>query len=62
MSDRCAKDKAQFLPNRIMPASSPQAVLATEKTTSKVTGPVTLATTYTNSFATQANKLKGFME
>ena len=57
-----AKDKAEFLPNGIMPANGPQAVLATEKTAGKVTGPVTLATTYTNSFAIQANKLEGFMK
>ena len=55
-----AKDKAQFLPNGLMPANGPQAVLATEKLAGKITGPVNLATTYTNSFAIKANKLEGF--
>ncbi|HWG62729.1 MAG TPA: ABC transporter substrate-binding protein [Streptosporangiaceae bacterium] len=57
-----AKDKAQFLPNGIMPASGPQAVLATEKTAGKVKGAVNIASTYTNSFAIKANKLEGFMK
>jgi len=57
-----AMDKAQFLPNGIMPANGPQAVLATEKIAGKISGPVTLATTYTNSFAIKANKLEGYMK
>jgi NitT/TauT family transport system substrate-binding protein len=57
-----AKDKAQFLPNGLMPAGGPQAVLAVEKLAGKITGPVSLATTYTNSFAMTANKLEGFMK
>jgi NitT/TauT family transport system substrate-binding protein len=57
-----SKDKGQFLPNGIMPASGPPAVLATEKTAGKISGPVTLSTTYTNTFAINANKLEGFMK
>jgi len=57
-----AKDKAQFLPNGIMPANGPAAVLATEKTAGKISGPVTLSTTYTNSFAIKANKIEGYMK
>jgi NitT/TauT family transport system substrate-binding protein len=55
-----AADKSQFLPNGLMPANGPQTVLATEKQAGKITGPVNLAATYTNSFATAANKLEGF--
>lgn len=55
-----AKDKAQYLPNGIMPANGPQAGLAAEKTAGKISGPVNLATTCTNSFAIKANKLEGF--
>ncbi|HEV2373212.1 MAG TPA: ABC transporter substrate-binding protein [Streptosporangiaceae bacterium] len=55
-----ARDKAQFLPDGTMPASGPQSVLAVEKFAGKITGPVNLATTYTNSFAATANKLEGF--
>jgi sulfonate transport system substrate-binding protein len=55
-----AKDKAQFLPNGMMPANGPQTVLAVEKLAGKVSHPVNLATTYTNSFVITANKLEGF--
>jgi len=57
-----AKDKAQFLPNGIMPTGGPASVLAVEKLAGKISGPVTLNTTYTNSFAINANKLEGFMK
>jgi NitT/TauT family transport system substrate-binding protein len=53
-------EKSQFLPNGLMPAGGPQAVLATEKAAGKITGPVNLGATYTNSFAIAANKLEGF--
>jgi NitT/TauT family transport system substrate-binding protein len=55
-----AQDKGQFLPDGMMPANGPQAVLATLTTAGKIAGPVNLTTTYTNSFAIQANKLEGF--
>ena len=55
-----AKDKGQFLPDGMMPANGPRAVLATEKTAGKITCPVILAITYTNTFAINANKLEGF--
>jgi NitT/TauT family transport system substrate-binding protein len=55
-----AKDKTQFLPNGMMPANGPQTVLAVEKLAGKVSHPVKLATTYTNSYVITANKLEGF--
>jgi NitT/TauT family transport system substrate-binding protein len=55
-----AKDKTQFLPDGMMPASGPQTVLAVEKLAGKVKGAVSLGTTYTNSYVTKANKLEGF--
>jgi sulfonate transport system substrate-binding protein len=55
-----ATDKAQFLPDGMMPANGPATVLAVEKLAGKITGPVDLATTYTNAFVTKANKLEGF--
>src|SRR5436190_7671867 len=55
-----AQDKGQFLPNGMMPASGPSTVLAIEKFTGNVTGPVNLAGTYTNKYATAADKLEGF--
>ena len=53
------KDKGQFLPDGMMPASGPATVLAVDKLAGIVTGPVNLSTTYTNSFAIAANKLEG---
>jgi len=53
-------DKTQFLPDGMMPASGPATVLAVEKLAGKITGPVNLATTYTNSFVINANKKLGF--
>ncbi len=55
-----AADKTQFLPDGMMPASGPATVLAVEKLAGKITGPVNLATTYTNAFVVKANKLEGF--
>jgi NitT/TauT family transport system substrate-binding protein len=57
-----AQDKGQFLPNGMMPASGPTTALAVDKLAGNVTGPVNIATTYTNSFALAANKLEGFMK
>jgi NitT/TauT family transport system substrate-binding protein len=53
-------DKSQFLPDGMMPASGPQTVFAVAKLAGKITGPVNLATTYTNSYVIKANKLEGF--
>jgi sulfonate transport system substrate-binding protein len=55
-----AQDKGQFLPDGMMPASGPGTVLAIDKLAGNVTGPVTLASTYTNQYAIAANKLEGF--
>jgi NitT/TauT family transport system substrate-binding protein len=55
-----AQDKGQFLPDGMMPASGPATVLAIEKFIGNVTGPVNLASTYTNTYATAANKLEGY--
>jgi NitT/TauT family transport system substrate-binding protein len=44
----------------MMPASGPQTVYAVEKLAGKISGPVNLATTYTNSYVIKANKLEGF--
>lgn len=55
-----ATDKTQFLPDGMMPASGPQTVYAVEKLVGHITGPVNLATTYTNSYVIKANKLEGF--
>jgi NitT/TauT family transport system substrate-binding protein len=53
-------DKAQFLPDGMMPANGPATVLAVEKLAGKITGPVNLASTYTNAYVIKANKLEGF--
>jgi NitT/TauT family transport system substrate-binding protein len=55
-----AQDKGQFLPDGMMPASGPATVLAIDKLAGNVTGPVSLASTYTNQYAIAANKLEGF--
>ena len=55
-----AQDKGQFLPDGMMPANGPATVLAIEKFIGNVTGPVNLATTYTNQYAIAANRLEGF--
>jgi NitT/TauT family transport system substrate-binding protein len=54
------QDKTQFLPDGMMPAGGPQVVLSIDKLAGVVTGPVDLTTTYTNSYASAANKLEGF--
>jgi NitT/TauT family transport system substrate-binding protein len=55
-----AKDKAQFLPDGLMPRGGPAKVYTVEKFAGKITGPVNVTTTYTNKFAIAANKLEGF--
>jgi sulfonate transport system substrate-binding protein len=54
------QDKGQFLADGMMPASGPATVYAVEKLAGNITGPVNLATTYTNSFVIAANKLEGY--
>lgn len=53
-------DKGQFLPDGIMPAGGPKTVYTMEKTIGTNVSNVTLANTFTNDFATQANHLEGF--
>jgi NitT/TauT family transport system substrate-binding protein len=53
-------DKGQFLPDGIMPAGGPKTVYAMEKLIGTDVSKVTLANTFTNTFALQANKLEGF--
>ncbi len=55
-----AQDKGQFLPDGMMPAGGPQTVFAVEQHAGKITGNVDLSKTYTNDFASAANKLEGF--
>ena len=52
-------DKTQFLPDGIMPSSGPGVIMAISKLAGVITGPVDVAATYTNSFATEANKEQG---
>ncbi|BEP13665.1 ABC transporter substrate-binding protein [Acidothermaceae bacterium B102] len=52
-------DKGQFLPDGIMPAGGPKTVDAMEKLIGTDVSKVTLANTFTNDFATQANKTEG---
>ena len=54
-----AADKSQFLPNGLMPASGPGTALAIDKFAGNVSKPVTLATTWTNSYVQKALKLEG---
>ena len=53
-------DKGQFLPDGIMPAGGPKTVYGMEKAIGTNVSGVTLANTFTNDFATQANHLEGF--
>lgn len=55
-----AQDKGQFLPDGMMPADGPQKAYDIEKVAGKITKPVDLSVTYTNTFASKANKLEGF--
>jgi NitT/TauT family transport system substrate-binding protein len=54
------QDKAQFLPDGIMPAGGPKTVLAMEEFLGHATSSVNLGATFTNDFAIAANKLEGF--
>ena len=53
-------DKGQFLPDGIMPAGGPKTVYAMEKLLGVDVGKVTLANTFTNTYAMKANKLEDF--
>ena len=53
-------DKGQFLPDGIMPAGGPKTIFAMEKLIGTDVSKVTLADTFTNDFAIQANQLEGF--
>jgi NitT/TauT family transport system substrate-binding protein len=55
-----ARDKGQFLPDGMMPVSGPTTALAVDKLAGNVTKSVSIASTYTNSFAIAANTLEGF--
>jgi len=57
-----AKDKNQFLPNGIMPATGPKVVFDVEKFAGKITGNVNLPSTYTNAYAIKANQLLGYIK
>ena len=52
-------DKGQFLPDGIMPAGGPKTIYAMEKSIGTDVSKVTLAKTFTNDYATQANKTEG---
>jgi NitT/TauT family transport system substrate-binding protein len=54
------QDKAQFLPDGIMPKGGPETILATEKTIGVSTANVKLNETFTNTYAVAANKLEGY--
>jgi sulfonate transport system substrate-binding protein len=53
------QDKTQFLPDGMMPANGPATVLAVQEQVGKANGSVDLSKTYTNDYATQANKELG---
>jgi NitT/TauT family transport system substrate-binding protein len=54
------KDKTQFLPDGMMPASGPATIESIDRFAGIITGSVNLPATYTNDFAITANKLEGF--
>jgi sulfonate transport system substrate-binding protein len=53
-------DKAQFLPDGVMPAGGPKTVYAMEKVIGTDVSKVKVAETFTNEFTLAANKLEGF--
>jgi NitT/TauT family transport system substrate-binding protein len=53
-------DKAQFLPDGIMPAGGPKTVLKMEELIGSATSSVNLGSTFTNDFAMAANKSEGY--
>jgi NitT/TauT family transport system substrate-binding protein len=54
------KDKGQFLPDGMMPATGPATVESIDRFAGVITGTVDLPVTYTNEFAIAANKAQGF--
>jgi len=52
-------DKAQFLPDGIMPAGGPKVIFAMEKANGVNTANISYADTFTNKYAQAANKLEG---
>ena len=52
-------DKGQVLPDGIMPAGGSKTIYAMEKSIGPDVSKVTLANTFTNDYATQANKTEG---
>jgi NitT/TauT family transport system substrate-binding protein len=53
------KDKTQFLPDGMMPASGPTTIESIDRFAGIITGSVNLPATYTNDFAIAANKALG---
>ena len=54
-----AADKAQFLPDGIMPAGGPKVIFAMEKANGVDTSKLNYADTFTNEYVQAANKLEG---
>ena len=54
-----AKDKGQFLPDGMMPASGPATVETTAKISGINTASISVGKTYTNKYVIAANKLEG---
>jgi NitT/TauT family transport system substrate-binding protein len=54
------QDKAQFLPDGIMPAGGPKTIFDMEKTIGVDTSKVKIPDTFTNKYADAANKLEGY--
>ncbi|WP_426997345.1 ABC transporter substrate-binding protein [Pseudarthrobacter sp. N5] len=54
------QDKAQFLPDGIMPAGGPKVIFDMEKTIGVDTSKVKIPGTFTNKYADVANKLEGY--
>ena len=52
-------DKGQFLPDGVMPAGGPKTVYAMEKLIGVDVTKVTIANTFTNTYAMKANKIEG---
>jgi NitT/TauT family transport system substrate-binding protein len=58
--DALAQDKAQFLPDGMMPEDGPKTVLDVLKQAGKIKGDVDLSKTYTNAYVIKANKELGY--
>ena len=57
--DGLTTDKGQFLPDGIMPAGGPKTVYAMEKSIGTDVSKVSIANTFTNTYAMAANQLEG---